>query len=435
MRVAVIGGGLGGLAAAALAARAGHRVKLFEKSSSVGGRAATHASQGYFLNLGAHALYRGGAAERALADLGVAFAGKSPELGGYAIAGDTLRTLPVGFVSILSTSLLTLGAKVEVAKLLARVGGFDPTEVENESVERWIEQNVTREDARAFMRATMRLTTYSADLGRYSAGVAIGLLQAVLRTGVIYLDGGWSTLVRGLHEAGEASGVDVVTGERIVAIESEDGRVARVRLASGPAFPVDAAIVVGSPASASSLVPESPTLARAARESVPGIAACLDVALSRLPVRRATFALGIDRPLYFSVHSFAARLAPDGGAVIHTAVYRSDDSVTTSAELEAELESTIDRLQPGWRELVVERRFMPKLTVTNAIPLASLGGYAGRIDPRVPEIAGLFVAGDWVGKTGCLADATLGSAREAVDLLGAYAATVPRRRAHDVAVA
>lgn len=69
--VIVIGGGLGGLAAAAYLARGGRRVAILERSKRIGGRATTRQEQGFHLNLGAHALYRCGPAEAALAELGV----------------------------------------------------------------------------------------------------------------------------------------------------------------------------------------------------------------------------------------------------------------------------------------------------------------------------------------------------------------------------
>ena len=53
----------------------------------------------------------------------------------------------------------------------------------------------------------------------------------------------------------------------------------------------------------------------------PVIASCLDVALSKLPQPKRKFAIGIDQPLYFSVHSAWAQLTPRGGALIHTARY------------------------------------------------------------------------------------------------------------------
>ena len=43
--------------------------------------------------------------------------------------------------------------------------------------------------------------------------------------------------------------------------------------------------------------------------------------LGSLPDKDALFALGIDSPLYFSVHCAYAKLAPEGGALIHVSKY------------------------------------------------------------------------------------------------------------------
>src|SRR4051812_45333186 len=76
--VAIVGGGLAGLSAAAYLARAGVAVTVFEKASNLGGRAATQSVDGYALNRGAHALYVGPAVE-VLRDLGVTFTAHSPK--------------------------------------------------------------------------------------------------------------------------------------------------------------------------------------------------------------------------------------------------------------------------------------------------------------------------------------------------------------------
>ena len=149
--------------------------------------------------------------------------------------------------------------------------------------------------------------------------------------------------------------------------------------------------------------------------------ACLDVALSKLPVPRANFALGVDTPLYFSVHSAAAQLTPKGGALIHLAKYRKEQQATdeeldgskprrTSAAVEDEqqLEELLDRMQPGWREVLVHRRFLPAMTVSNALVTPS----APRPSP-ITSVKGLYIAGDWVGDEGMLSDASLASARAA----------------------
>ena len=51
-RVAVIGGGLAGLASACTLAARGYRVVLFESNDWIGGKAALHESQGYRFDMG-----------------------------------------------------------------------------------------------------------------------------------------------------------------------------------------------------------------------------------------------------------------------------------------------------------------------------------------------------------------------------------------------
>src|SRR5947209_18561885 len=76
--VAVIGGGLSGLAAVSYLARAGRSVVLFEKSATIGGRAISQERHGYHLNLGAHALYDKSPAVEVLRELGIKYTGGTP---------------------------------------------------------------------------------------------------------------------------------------------------------------------------------------------------------------------------------------------------------------------------------------------------------------------------------------------------------------------
>ncbi|MRG96224.1 phytoene desaturase family protein [Polyangium spumosum] len=411
-RVVVIGGGLAGLAAAAYAARAGRRVTVLEKATELGGRAATHEKKGYALNIGPHALYRGGEAEHVLAELGVETHGAAPTLNGgaYALDGDALRALPTGPVSLLTSSLLPLAGKIEVARLLARFDSLDLTSLAQTSFEAFLAERVRTPEARDVIRALIRLSTYTSDLERLSTDAAIAQFQIATTRGVLYIHEGWQTMVRGLAAVARAQGAEFVAGAKAVSVVREAGRVRAVRLADGGEIPADVVIIAASPTLASSLLPDVPALAAWASAAIPVTAACLDVALSRLPAPRNTFALGIDRPLYFSVHSASARLAPEGGAVVHVARYGAKED---PREAERELEDVLERLQPGARELVVERRFLPSITVAHDFPQAARGGARGRPGPAVPGAPGVFVAGDWVGPAGMLADASLASGREA----------------------
>jgi len=66
---------------------------------------------------------------------------------------------------------------------------------------------------------------------------------------------------------------------------------------------------------------------------------------------------------------------------------------------------------------VVERRYLPNMTVTHALVTARDGGTAGRPGPQVPGTTDLFVAGDWVGAEGMLVDTSLASAKGAAQLI------------------
>jgi phytoene dehydrogenase-like protein len=416
--IAVVGGGLAGLAAATCAARAGRRVVLFEKASGLGGRGVTHEEAGFRFNLGPHALYRRGVGAAVLRELGVRFTGASPaSAGNYAVAGGVKHALPSGFFSLLTTGLLRLPGKLEIARLLGTLQKIDAAALARTSAREWLARALRQPDARSFVQALFRLSTYANDPERQSAGVALGQLQLALTSNVLYLDGGWQTLVDGLRAAAEAAGVRVETATRTVAID-HDGAVRAVRLADGSRHPIDAAILATPPAEAAGLV-DAPALSRWAADAVPVRAACLDVGLSRLPDPRARFALGVDRPLYLSVHSAVARLAPAGAATIHVAKYLGPADGGDPKADERELEGLLDLVQPGWRPLIAARRFLPGMVVTHALTTAAAGGATGRPGPAVPGVRNLYVAGDWVGPEGLLADASFASARQAARLAAA----------------
>jgi len=415
-QVVVIGGGLAGLAAATYAARDGRRVTVLEKAQAPGGRAATHGKAGYALNLGPHALYQGGPAAEVLAELGVATPGDKPAVTGFAIDGGALRALPSGLASLLSTSLLPLRGKIELASFLAGLPSIDPASLGRTSFDAFLEARLRSPEARRVAFALARLSTYCDDFSRLDAGAAVAQMQLAIHAGVRYIDGGWATLVQGLVMAAERAGVRILAGAKAASIDRSAHGVRGVRLADGSELAADAVILAASPSLARALCPDVPHLARACEAAVPSIAACLDVALARLPAPRNTFALGIDRPLYFSVHSSAARLAPEGGAVVHVARYgKADDP----GAVEAELDALLERMQPGYREVLVERRFLPSMIVAHDVPEAARGGLPGRPGPRVPGAPGIFVAGDWVGPEGMLADASLASARAAARAIDA----------------
>jgi phytoene dehydrogenase-like protein len=329
-----------------------------------------------------------------------------------------------------------LPGKIEIARILASLPRVDTGALAGVTVRAWLDGAVRVPSARGVVEMLLRISSYTADFDRLSAGAGLGQLQIALAHNVRYVDGGWQALVEGLRRVGEAAGVAFVSGVRAEQVVVEDGAVRGVRLAGGREIPARAVVLAVSPGAAADLAPSAPELAAHAAAATPVRAACLDLGLSRLPVRRALAAFGVDRPLYLSVHSAAARLCPEGSALVHLAMYLGGPG--GDGDPERELEALMDKVQPGWREVVVERRFLPSLVVMNDLVDGGGGGWGGWRGVLVGGVRGLYLAGDWVGPEGMLADASLASASTVARALGEarHEGARPRREGrglHEVA--
>jgi phytoene dehydrogenase-like protein len=274
--------------------------------------------------------------------------------------------------------------------------------------------------ARRALDALVRLATYADAFDEQAADV---LTEQLRDSPVRYLDGGWGALVARLRHAFVAVGGQLLSGASVRHVHLDAVGGAEVELADGRMLSAPAVVLAaGGPAEAAALVdgPASARFAAWARGATPVRLASLDVALARRP-EVPPIVLGADRPVYLSVHSDRARLAPAGGAVVHLARFLPLGG-TPPAGTRTELEGVLDTLDPRWRSDVVHARYLPDLTLTHDGGAAATGGRRGRPGPAVPEAPQLFVAGDWVGTGGHLAQASLASAALAADLAASYVA-------------
>jgi protoporphyrinogen oxidase len=392
-RFVVVGGGLAGFTAAIELAEAGNGVTLCEQSQSLGGRAATHHQQGYAMNIGPHGFYRAGVMKRQFDAWGIHYSGKVPLTGGAAflIANGRRHRFPTSTMNLLRSSAFSLRGKVSAGQALQRVVKTEPASVHGQSMEAWIESHAGTKEAARLVAALVRLSSYAADLDRLDAGAAIEQIRFALAQSVLYLDGGWETLVAGLEAKAKSLGVEVRAGWSVKKVEPG---VAESR--GGERIAADGIVLAVPPR-------EVERVAGAALpEGTPARAACLDLGLRKLPDGAGSFALGLDTPMYFSVHSLYARgLAPEGGALVQVAKYL-DRNASGSRD---ELEKVADLAMPGWRDEVEVLRFLPEMTVVHAIPAAG----CARPDVDTLKMPGVMIAGDWVGPEGMLADAAVAS--------------------------
>src|SRR5947208_13056625 len=188
------------------------------------------------------------------------------------------------------------------------------------TVSEWVDANASDERVHEALHAMFRLATYCNRPELQSAAAALRHLRLAIR-GVIYVDEGWQKIVDALHSSAVAAGVTFVTSSRVVSVDVANGAVRGIELGGlevettkdtltavalpdlneeerGTRLPADNVLLAVDPETAKEIVPslDIPKL-------TPVMASCLDVALSKLPIPGRNFALGIDKPLYYSVHS------------------------------------------------------------------------------------------------------------------------------------
>lgn len=425
--VIVIGAGIAGLSAALTATRAGYRTLVLD-AHTAGGRARTMHLDGFAHNIGPHALYRSGHLHDLLARHAITMPGRKPDATHVRLLRDGVLT-PVTMkpTDLLRTSLLGKRDRLRLMALLASVQRGKPASLVGTTVDDWLGDQPLR--VRQFIDMLIRVATYTNAPSTFDAGAALQQLQMAIGTGVDYLDNGWEAMVAAMIAVIRSRGGEIVTGVQ-----------ARAVLADGPSVDVEvgdrvlhaSSVVL---ASGGPTVVERLTGARpAGRENLspPIVSATMDLALRR-PYEGIVF--GLDRPLYLSPHAPVARLAPDGHGLVSVMHYLANDVSDAAAA------AGVDEAGagPGWpthpkaslrdadrlemRALarlsgiddddVLHEKYSHRLVVAHGSPTAAGGGLRGRPTTDALGIAGVHIAGDWVGPVGLLADAAAASGEAA----------------------
>lgn len=445
-KIAVIGAGMAGLTAAQKLLANGAQVTLIEKSHGPGGRASSVERDHFYLNQGPHALYKGGAAYGILNQLNITPAGAIPApKRSLAIFQGDLLDLPLDAASTMATKLLSISDKIEWGFLMGNLAKSNLNSLQNVSLSQWLQSTVKSERVQELFTAMVRLSTYCNNPQKISAAAAIQQLLLAQQEGVLYLDHGWQSLVDSMlqlirHQAQESqesqeeqdgqerkTRLSEIYGAEVTAIvpcKNEPGlnqSLDQLEITiNGSRQNFDAVILAIPPKQVSKLLSldsGATSLAATLDNILPSHAACLDVCLRKLTNNENTFARGIDQPLYYSVHSTTAKLAEDNHALIHLAVYLPEGE-KGSEKHEHLLIELLDKMQPGWQEELVYKRFLPNMTASFGTPIAADNGANGLSNVTLPVVNlpdQVFVCGDWVGRGHLLVDAAMSSAVAAAE--------------------
>ena len=410
--VVIVGGGLAGYVASNYLSNKNLSILILEKGNKVGGRARTDKMNKDYFNLGPHAIYKKGKTSEVLEELGIELNGGTPKLGGVLTQNKKEYTAPLNPVGLLSTSLLNWKEKFEWMSILSKLPKVDPQTLATQTFQQWVEQNVHSPNVQSLLYVLGRLSTYSHSPEKVSAKVIVTHIKIALG-GVLYLHGGWQSVIDQLHNKAVITGVQVKTHTSVKQMKRTEQDCIKITLSNNEEITSKYVISTIGPLELTNLLetPESVNPMLSSLTPIKG--ASLDISLSRLPQPNKLFALDIHEPLYYSVHSTAARLSENGHhSVLHVFKYYHPDDEPIHVNVRNELEQFLETLQPGWKDYVVDSRFLPNLIVNQRLPLVGHEQHFNRSETNIP---GLYLAGDWTSPDYILSEGAVFSGKQAAE--------------------
>ncbi|WJH33025.1 FAD-dependent oxidoreductase [Paenibacillus sp. CC-CFT747] len=428
MKVAVIGGGLAGLTAAAyLSESADIEGVLLERSPHLGGRAFTYEKNGFTLNYGAHAIY--GLDRHKLTEmgneLGLSFSSKQVDKRKvmYSKNGQ-LTPAPLDFVNLIRTDLLSTMQKVrfvgEITAIIAQIhqlknyetlGDYIAHSQADEDVKELWEHLVcsnffiSPEDARKVPGPVISEYYHNLFLSQRPVNYVLGSWAVITNQlrGKIETTGRWEI---GLQEAVE----EVRYADRKFILRTKHRELEFDKVIF--AMPVQQVIkLLRGTAWEPFLAPYE--------NNTPTEVMVYDVGLKEVVARPFNYISDMDNKMFISdVSATDHTLVPEGGQLLQGIAYLSD-TFDSEEERKAyldrkteQMEGLFDRYYPGWRDAISVKRVSKKAMVASVKNISR-----NELLPTRVENVPFYFCGDGCTGKGELAERAFSSARTVAKLI------------------
>jgi phytoene dehydrogenase-like protein len=405
--VIVVGGGFAGLATGALLAHDRFRVLILERRPVLGGRALVVKQDGFTLNYGLHYIVGGHANphHRILKQIGKLQAAPLAPVDPRKLhrrRGGQMYVVPSTPLSILNTRLLTGRGKAGLLKAFLALMTADPETLWHVPVGTWLDGVATEPSLRAFLLDLGAPLTFEPHPEQVSAAhfiLAIRPLMLANGKVALYPVGGWLPMFEAFKARIEEARGEVRMKAPAERLAMEDARVAGV-WSRGELTRCRAVVMALPPNELDEFLKDTP---------IPG----LDSA--RLKSIRPTMGVAVDLGVMglnndhiatielpelsgtLGIHDlFTPSLVPPGGHLIQFLRFLTPEQMQDKSEIERTEPMLLDLLETIWRgirEKIVLRRTLIRPVLTSAShrydqPRPTL------LPLHIPEVAGLFLAGD-----------------------------------------
>ena len=423
MRIAVIGGGLAGLTAAAYLSDSPEvEGVVFERSPQLGGRAFTYQKSGFTLNYGAHAVYSidRNAISQLKQELSLQFDSKQVDKRKVVYAKHGQLTLaPLDFVNIMKTNVLSPMEKVrfvgEVAAMVANIHQLK----KYASLGEYLEHSHATDDIKELWEHLVCSNFFiTPEEARKVSGAVIADYYHNLFLSskpVNYILGSWAVITEQLQSKITSSDRwAIALKEPVESIREVDGSFL-LNTKNQQDLTFDAVIIALPVQQAAKLLTSTPweSYLTPYENSTSTEVLVYDVGFSKVVARPFHYISDMDNKMFISdVSATDHTVAPESGQLLQGIAYLSDDfeseeeRKTYLDQKASQMEALFDQHYPGWREFVEVKRMSKKAMVASVKNIAS-----NQLLPNTIQGVPFYFCGDGCTGKGELAERAFSSAR------------------------